>query len=595
MGAYAAWFDDQPRPQRSWWDAIVTAVCHCWHLLARRFLSRRRVFLVADFEPSLEQLRERLGGAPVWLALPVQPRHTPPEVRHAVIATGTNPIDFGCSLTQAKRCGVDVVAFWLPWSEIRGQTLLHLWKNGFRWGWLLRGSYRLAVPLLFLVAWRGFLSWWQKRVSPKDEKGPAAETMLGFQALPAEVRNRAQLRIGHFIRTWMFGGVERQLALLAEMQQQAGHEVRVFLQTAPQRQLDSTLRWLPSVIRAETIAIRLEGPLLQSHLDLKQLAALPDDLRGMVLDMAGELMRHPVDVLHCWIDEANLVGLLAAQVAGIPAVAMSVLGVSPKHWPMGHKPWMRGWYRTGLQSTHLALIGISEAGIHDYADWLDLPTERLSLIRIAFPPPPLPTPEATHRVRHELGIPPDAPMVMGVFRLDPEKRPLFFVNVVKRLHELVPDVHVLHAGGGGLRGPFLAEINRLGLNGVVHPLGQPADVLTPMAASDVFLMVSEVEGTPNVSMEAQYLGCVPVLTDVGGCRETMRPGATGLVFPKDDLEGIAQGVAGLLRDPGRRQAMAQTGRAFVRECYAPATMMQETMKLYHWLLAAEGKPLRHSA
>lgn len=596
MGAYAAWFDDQPHPQRSWWDAVVTTVCHCWHLLARRFISRRRVFLVADFEPSAEQLRERLGGSPAWMALPVPPQHPQSEVRYAVIATGTNPIDFASSLKQAKSSGVDVVAFWLPWSEIRGQTLLHLWKNGFRWGWLLRGTYKLAVPLLLLVAWRWFLSWWQKRVRTLDEVESIGETLPGPCTGPAVVRQSSStLRIGHFIRTWMFGGVERQLALLAEMQQQAGHDMRVFLQTAPQRQPNGTLRWLPPNIPAETIATRLDEPLLRANLDLTFLNALPDDLRGMVLDLAGELLRHPVDVLHCWIDEANIVGLLAAQVAGIPAVAMSVLGVSPKHWPMGHKPWMRGWYRAGLQRSNTALIGISEAGIRDYADWLDISVDRPSLIRIAFPPPPLPTPEATHRVRHELGIVPGAPVLIGVFRLDAEKRPLFFVNVVKRIHELVPEVRVLHAGGGSLREPFLAEIERLGLGAVVHPLGQPADVLTPMAASDVFLMVSEVEGTPNVSLEAQHLGCVPVLTDVGGCRETMRPGQTGLVFPKDDLEGIAQGVASLLRDASRRQAMARAGRVFVQEWYAPETMLQKTMELYRRRLIVEETPLRQSA
>lgn len=594
MGAYAAWLDDQPAPRRSWTAALLAACFSLWHHLAKRFIPSRRVFLVTDFEPSREQLHERLGGLPGWMALPVPPATLLPQVRTTVIATGTNPIDFGSSLGEARSHGIDVVAFWLPWSEIRGKTLLHLWKSGFRWGWLLRGTHRLAAPLVLLLLWRGMLSWWQKRRGTATDLEVTPNQEQRFRAAaPVPCSQQGPLRIGHFIRTWMFGGVERQLGLLAQMQYEAGHRLRVFLQTAPQRQADGSLRWLPKAIPAETIATRLE--LLPTDMDQSFLASLPEDLRGMVIDLAGELRRHPVDVLHCWIDEANVVGLLAARLAGIPAVALSVLGVSPHHWPLGHKPWMRAWYRVGLQTRNVSLIGISEAGLQDYAQWLDLPAPRLSLVRIAFPPPPLPTPEAVQRVRNELGLHLERPVVIGVFRLDPEKRPLFFLKVIQRLRELVPDVQVLHAGGGSLRDAFQAEIDRLGLHQTVRLLGQPVDVLTPMAASDVFLMVSEAEGTPNVSLEAQYLGCVPVLTDVGGCRETMIPHHTGLVLPKDDLEGIAQGVAGLLRDASRRRQLVQAGRGFVREQYAPEKMLQGTLELYQRLLFHEDHPVRRSA
>jgi glycosyltransferase involved in cell wall biosynthesis len=572
-----------------------------WHLLAQRFCSPGRIFLVADFEPSPEQLRERLGGVPAWMALPVPPQQPLPQVRYVTIATGTNPIDFGNALQKARRSGVDVVAFWLPWSEIRGQTLLCLARSGLRWGWFLRGPWRLMLPLWCLVLWRGILSWWQKRRGLATEQEPTTEQMVWLQEAPgltSMIETFAQaprsLRIGHFIRTWMFGGVERQLALLAAMQQQAGHEVRLFLQTAPKREPDGSLRWLPPRIPAQPIATHLAMKLCSGDFPENILATLPEDLRGMVLDLAGELKRFPVDVLHCWIDEANIVGLLAARVAAVPAVVMHVLGVSPQHWPLGHKPWMRGWYRAGLQRENLALVCISDAGRQDYAEWLDLPRERLARIPIAFPPPTLPTPEALQRVRHELGMDAERPMVIGVFRLDPEKRPLFFLQVIQRLRELVPTVQVLHAGGGGLGPAFRAEIERLGLQDVVRPLGQPADVLSLIAASDVFLMVSAAEGTPNVSLEAQYLGCVPVLTDVGGCRETMLPGETGLVFPKDDLESIAQGVASLLSDRPRRQVMAKAGRAFVAERFAPEIFLRESTALYQRLLHNHAAPQRQA-
>jgi glycosyltransferase involved in cell wall biosynthesis len=315
----------------------------------------------------------------------------------------------------------------------------------------------------------------------------------------------------------------------------------------------------------------------------------------MALDLAGELLLRPVDVLHCWIDEANIVGLVAARLAGVRAVVLHALGVSPRHWPAGWQPWLRAFYHAGVQRDDTALVCLSEAGVGDYAEWIGVEPSGLHCVRIAFQPPPRPTPEAVAAFRRRHGFEGSTPVVVGVFRFDPEKRPLFFLQVIAMLRARCPEVRVLLAGGGRLGDVVQAEIERLGLRETIRLLGQPDDVLTPMAAGDVFLMTSEVEGTPNVSLEAQHLGCVPVLTDVGGCRETMEPGVTGLVFPKDDVDGLARGVAELLRDPARRRAMAAAGPAFVASRFGPGRMVEAVNGLYDELLHGEARPLRRSA
>ena len=48
-------------------------------------------------------------------------------------------------------------------------------------------------------------------------------------------------------------------------------------------------------------------------------------------------------------------------------------------------------------------------------------------------------------------------------------------------------------------------------------------------------VTAHMEGTPNAALEAQHFGCVPVLTDVGGARETVEAGVTGLLCDKDDV------------------------------------------------------------
>jgi glycosyltransferase involved in cell wall biosynthesis len=592
MGAHAAWHDDWtsdgPRTRGGGFAA--------WHAWAKRGTDPRRVVLIADFAPSAEQLHERLGGLPRLIALPVLPKDPVSGVEYVAIATGVNPLELGPAGRRACRHGADIVAFWMPSHLVYGRTLVHLARQGFRYAWLVQGRQRMFLPLAMLAALR-LARQVATRLGPRRDDATADMARRWLDKVPAAVAvPRAALRVAHVMRTWTYGGVERQVGLLAEMQRAAGMDVRLHLQTAPASQAKGGLRWWPPGLPAGPIATAPEADLAQQWqargLGRDRLDTLPLPIREMVLDLAGELLLRPVDVVHAWIDEANIVALLAAHLAGVPAVVMHVLGVSPRHWPAGWQPYLRSWYQAGLARSNTALVALSDAGRCDYAEWLDVPAARITKIRIGFPPPPRPTPAACHGFRQKLGIPAKAPVVIGVFRLDPEKRPLFFLEVVARAKVQCPELQVLMAGGGSLAPEVDREIARRDMRGWVRRLGQPAEVLTPMAAADVFLMTSEVEGTPNVSLEAQYLGCVPVLTDVGGCRETLVADTTGILRPRDDAAGLADAVGQLVADPNRRSAMAAAGRDFVVRAFAPEQMHAATLALYRQLLSGVGRQAR---
>lgn len=583
MGAHAAWWAEQGRKR-------LAGVLHIWGgVLARLFTSPHKLLVVADFEPSEEQLRRRFGGLPGFLAVPTPVRQTWPSVTTGLAATGVNPIELGTLTAAARHAGCRTIAFWLPWDQVRGQTLLRCWRQGFRWTWLQAGKGGWLLPTVLVAAWRRLLGWSQ-RLGKMGKPWSDAQAQPIVAALPArrklmlgETAPRSR-RVGHFIRSWTFGGVERQLALLAGLQLQAGQQPQVLLQTAPPGWLDGRLPFLPQGLTARPIALHTEVELPErwqaAGLHDFPWHRLPTDLRQMVLDLTGELLLRPVDVLHCWIDEANIVGWLAARLAGVRCVVMTVLGVSPAHWPLGDRPWLRALVRQAVRAAGTRLVAISEAGRTDYAQWLNEAPAKIEVIRIGFPLPPMPQPEqvAAFRAAHHLS--PETPVVIGVFRLDPEKRPLTFLDVVARVRRAVPDVRVFFAGHGILADQVRQQISRLELQRTVTLLGQVEDVLTPMAAADVFLMCSQVEGTPNVSLEAQALGCVPVLTDVGGCRETMLPGETGEVVARDDLDGLAAAVVRLLREPARRRAMAAAGRAFVATNFAPEQLARRFDELY---------------
>jgi glycosyltransferase involved in cell wall biosynthesis len=99
------------------------------------------------------------------------------------------------------------------------------------------------------------------------------------------------------------------------------------------------------------------------------------------------------------------------------------------------------------------------------------------------------------------------------------------------------------------------------------------------------LLVSDWEGTPNILLEAQHCGCVPLATDAGGSREAMQPGETGILVGLDDQEKTVQALAALLRDGERRKKMAAAGREFVASHFAPQALHAANMQIYRAALA----------
>ena len=73
------------------------------------------------------------------------------------------------------------------------------------------------------------------------------------------------------------------------------------------------------------------------------------------------------------------------------------------------------------------------------------------------------------------------------------------------------------------------QIDELGLADRVRLIKPISDLGLVYAAFDVVLLTSMVEGLPNMLIEAQAAGCPVVTTDVGGTREAIFEGVTGIL------------------------------------------------------------------
>ncbi len=122
-------------------------------------------------------------------------------------------------------------------------------------------------------------------------------------------------------------------------------------------------------------------------------------------------------------------------------------------------------------------------------------------------------------------------------------------------------------------------------------LGRVEDVRTVWARAAIAVLPSTYgEGLPRALLEAAACARVIVTADMPGCREAVRPGETGLLVMPHDIDGLAEALAALARDPTRRQAMGRAGRALVEREFSEEGVARQTLALYHALLRERPQP-----
>jgi glycosyltransferase involved in cell wall biosynthesis len=137
-------------------------------------------------------------------------------------------------------------------------------------------------------------------------------------------------------------------------------------------------------------------------------------------------------------------------------------------------------------------------------------------------------------------------------------------------------VRFVIVGDGELR----EELERRADGLPVELTGARDDVPELLASFDVFAFPSLFEGLCLAVIEAQAAGVPVVATPVGGIRETVVDGETGLLVPPRDPAALAAAIRRLLDDRDLARRLAEEARRRVRERYSEQRMVELTLGLY---------------
>ncbi|NEG95342.1 glycosyltransferase [Bifidobacterium sp. SMB2] len=130
-----------------------------------------------------------------------------------------------------------------------------------------------------------------------------------------------------------------------------------------------------------------------------------------------------------------------------------------------------------------------------------------------------------NRVRTELHLHPDQPVLGFCGRLDDQKNPMMLMRIFAEYKKRYPQAHLLVVGHGQMQEEMVSYAKYQGLTDCVSFLGGNRDDVNELyQAMDAFVMPSRFEGLPIVGIEAQCAGlpcvvsaeAVPRSTDVSG-------------------------------------------------------------------------------
>ena len=194
-------------------------------------------------------------------------------------------------------------------------------------------------------------------------------------------------------------------------------------------------------------------------------------------------------------------------------------------------------------------------------------------------------PEGRTRVRQRLDLPDNAPLLLYLGRLGPEKRVDMLLRMVVALRDRdlpapLNGFRLAIVGDGQCRNLLEELAAELSVQDrVVFTGTQPhADIADWYAAADVFTLASPAETQGLVLIEAMQMNVPCVAVNQGGPIEIIADGQTGRLV-EFDAYALADAVEDLLRAPALRQGYAIHARK-TAQLYTPEAMAQGVLDVY---------------
>jgi glycosyltransferase involved in cell wall biosynthesis len=191
------------------------------------------------------------------------------------------------------------------------------------------------------------------------------------------------------------------------------------------------------------------------------------------------------------------------------------------------------------------------------------------------------------QILEKFGLPLDRFLVFSLGQLIERKGCMVLLDSVEQLRRIEPSLFFVWIGDGQQRRAVEKRVADKGLDKtfmILPPrrIGEERlDLLRVLAAADLFVHPSFLEGLPGVVLEAMALGKACVASQVNAIPEAITDGEDGILVPPGDPKALADAVLRLFKDPEFRERLGAAGRIRVLGTFDEAIAARKTVDYYN--------------
>lgn len=369
---------------------------------------------------------------------------------------------------------------------------------------------------------------------------------------------RPPIRVAFCITDLEVGGAERMFVELVCRLDRRRWEPRVFCLSGPGA--------LVGRLHSNNIPVTCFGAKSVRHL-------------GVIWRLTKELKAFRPALMQSFLFHANFVGRIAAWWAGVPRM---VCGIRVAERRSRVPLWLDRWTQRFVDHNVCVSQAVAEFSIRNAG----LAKSKISVIANGVDFDRFAT--ATAIDRASLGLT-DAPLILFVGRLDPQKAPFVLLNAFSRLCQRHVNWQLLFVGEGPLRSSMTEWVIERGLRPSVHFAGLRPDVPELLKSADVLALPSLWEGMPNIVLESMAAGLPVVVSRVEGTAELIREGETGLLVAPGSVVEMEQQIEKVLLDCEFSKNLAKAAQQIIFKEFTLKSMTQSYEQLYLRLLESDAQ------
>lgn len=189
-------------------------------------------------------------------------------------------------------------------------------------------------------------------------------------------------------------------------------------------------------------------------------------------------------------------------------------------------------------------------------------------------------PDRGQELRDKFRILGEEIIIGTVARLTPDKGIAYLLKAVGLLREKYSNLHLIIAGTGKQATSLKQLADSLNLSSCVTFVGYLDRIQDLVSLFDIFVLPSLQEAFSLATLEAMALAKPIVATTVGGFKEQIQDGRTGLLVPPRSISCLATALEELITNPPKRLLLGKSAQAFYEQNFTIDRMLSQTASIY---------------